>query len=144
MTSSCCGRDSATPECFGRGSQGASFVGSSKLSLFFPELCSFRRVCCFPRFCKIWPQMFELLGFWFRRCLGAFLRTPLRHRAFLRSPTTTMSTYRVGLLAQANFSAQTFKPAHKARAGQRAALSVQSAAAAMQHLEQRSTSELSP
>ena len=33
-------------------------------------------------------------------------------------------TYRVGLRAQANFSAQTFKPAHKARAGQRAALSV--------------------
>ena len=45
------------------------------------------------------------------------------------------ATYRVELLAQANFSAQTFKPAHKARAGQRAALSVQSAAAAMQHFE---------
>ena len=45
-------------------------------------------------------------------------------------------SYRVGLRAEANFSAQTFKPAHKARAGQRAAPSVQSAAAAMQHLEQ--------
>ena len=32
--------------------------------------------------------------------------------------------YRVGLRAEANFSAQTFKPAHKARAGQRAALSI--------------------
>ena len=47
----------------------------------------------------------------------------------------TVISYRVELLAQANFSAQTFKPAHKARTGQRAALSVQSAAAAMQHLE---------
>ena len=46
----------------------------------------------------------------------------------------------VGLRAQANFSAQTFKPASEARAGQRAALSVQSAAAAMQHLEQLSAS----
>ena len=26
---------------------------------------------CFPRFCKIWRQTFELWGFWFRRCLGA-------------------------------------------------------------------------
>ena len=55
---------------------------------------------------------------------------PISHRA-----------YRVELRAQANFSAQTFKPAHKARAGRRAALSVQSAA---QHLDQRSASELSP
>ena len=48
MTS--CGRtrDSATPECFGRGSQGTIFVRSSKISLFFPELCSFRRVFLFP------------------------------------------------------------------------------------------------
>ena len=35
-------------------------------------------------------------------------------------------TYRVELRAQANFSAPTFEPAHGARAGQRAALSVQS------------------
>ena len=34
------------------------------------------------------------------------------------------SSYRVGLWAQANCLAQTFKPAHKARAGQRAALYV--------------------
>ena len=34
-------------------------------------------------------------------------------------------TYRVGLRAQANFSARTFKPAREANAGQRAALSVQ-------------------
>ena len=34
-------------------------------------------------------------------------------------------TYRVGLRAQANISARTFKPEHEARAGQRAALSVQ-------------------
>ena len=43
---------------------------------------------------------------------------------FLNRFTCFTLTYRVGLPAQANFSAQTFKPAHKARAGQRAALSV--------------------
>ena len=42
-----------------------------------------------------------------------------------------------------DLSTQTLKPAHTARARQRAALLVQSAAAAMQHLEQRSASELS-
>ena len=72
MTSCGRGRDSATPECFGRGSQGMIFVRSSKISLFFPELCSFRRVFCFPCFCKIWRQTFELWGFGFRWCLGAF------------------------------------------------------------------------
>ena len=65
------GRGSATPGCFGQGSQGTIFVRSSKLSLFVPELCSFRRVFCFPRFCKIWRQTFQPWGFWFRRCLGA-------------------------------------------------------------------------
>ena len=70
MTSCGRGRDSATRECFGRGSQGTIFVRSSKLSLFFPELCPFRRVFCFPRFWKIWRQTFKLWGFWFRRCLG--------------------------------------------------------------------------
>ena len=70
LTSCGRGRDSATRECFGRGSQGTIFVRSSKLSLFFPELCPFRRVFCFPRFCKIWRQTFNLWGFWFRRCLG--------------------------------------------------------------------------
>ena len=65
------GRGSATPECFGRGSQRTIFVRSLKLSLFFPELCSFRRVFCFPRFCIIWRQPFEPWGFRFRRCLGA-------------------------------------------------------------------------
>ena len=50
--------------------------------------------------------------------------------------------YRVGLQAQANFSAPTFEPAHEARAGQCATLSVESAAAAMQVLDERSTSKL--
>ena len=43
MTSCGRGRDSATPERFGRGSRGMISVRSSKLSLFFPELCPFRR-----------------------------------------------------------------------------------------------------
>ena len=46
-----CGRgwDLATLECFWRGYRGTIFVRSSKLSLFFPELCPFRRVFSFPR-----------------------------------------------------------------------------------------------
>ena len=53
------------------------------------------------------------------------------------------NAYRVGLWARAKFSGPTFEAAHETRTGQRAALSVQSAAAAMQHLDQRSVSELS-
>ena len=43
MTSCGRGRDSATQECLGRGSRGTIFVRSSKSSLFFQELCPFRR-----------------------------------------------------------------------------------------------------
>ena len=90
MTS--CGRErgSATPECFGRGSQGTIFVRSSKLSLFFPELCSFRRVFCFPHFCKNWRQTFEPWGFWFRRCLGALFENCALSQG---TPTTTTSIF---------------------------------------------------
>ena len=59
---------------------GTIFVRSSKRSLFFPELCSFRRVFCFPCFCKIWRQTFERWGFWFRRFLGALFGNS-SHRA---------------------------------------------------------------
>ena len=94
MTSCGRGRGSATSECFGRGSQGTIFVRSSKLSLFFPELCSFRRVFCFPRYCKIWRQTFEPRGFWFRRCLGAlFENCGPSLGIFLRTPTTTTSIF---------------------------------------------------
>ena len=37
---------------------------------------------CFPRFWKIWRQMFKLWGFRFEDVLGLFLKTPLHHRAF--------------------------------------------------------------
>ena len=94
MTSCGRGRGPATPECFGRGSQGTIFVRSSKLSLFFPELCSFRRVFCFPRFCKIWRQTFEPWGFWFWRCLGALFENCAPSPCiFLRTPTTTTSIF---------------------------------------------------
>ena len=63
------------------GAFGKIFVWSSKLSLFCLDLCSFRRVFCFLRFCKIWRQTFEHWGFWFRRCLGALFDTPLGHQA---------------------------------------------------------------
>ena len=94
MTSWGRGRGSATSECFGRGSQGTIFVRSSKLSLFFPELWSFRRLFCFPRFCKIWRQTFEPWGFWFQRCLGALFENCAQSLGiFLRTPTTTTSIF---------------------------------------------------
>ena len=77
------GRDSATLECFGRGSQGTIFVWSSKLSLFFPELCSFRRVSfvsrAFIRFGTIHSSS-GALGF--DVVLELFLKTPLRNQSF--------------------------------------------------------------
>ena len=90
MTSCGRGRDSATSECFGQGSQETIFVRSSKISLFLPELCSFRRVFCFPRFCKIWRQTFKLWSFWFLRCLGAFFEnSALSPGIFLRTLNIT-------------------------------------------------------
>ena len=55
----------------------------------------FRRVFfCFPRFCKIWRQTFELWGIWFRRCLGALFETCAPSLGiFLRTPTTTTSFF---------------------------------------------------
>ena len=86
MTSSGCGRDSATPECFGRSSRGTIFVQSSKLSRFFPELCPFRRVFLFPALLKDLAPNVQALGllastmswrsFWkLRSVTGHFLRT---------------------------------------------------------------------
>ena len=103
----CCGRgrDSATWECFGRGSLGTIFVRSSKLSLFFPELCPFRRVFCFPRFWKIWRQTFKLWGFWFRRCLGGlFENSAPSPGIFLRTPTTWTTTTSIFLKISFLFS----------------------------------------
>ena len=37
----------------------------------FQGYVHFEEFFCFPCFCKIWRQTFELWGFWFRRCLGA-------------------------------------------------------------------------
>ena len=89
MTTCGRGRNSPTPECFERGSHGTIFVRTSKLSLSFPELCSFRRVFCFPRFCKIWRHRSSL---WFRRCPGALFEncTPSLG-IYLRTPGTTAS-----------------------------------------------------
>ena len=38
---------------------------------FFQNYVRFEEFFCFPRFWKIWRQMFKLRGFWFRRCFGA-------------------------------------------------------------------------
>ena len=82
MTSCGRGRDSAIVECFGRGYRGTIFVRSSKLSLFFPELCPFRRVFLFPALLKDLAPNVQALGllvltmFW-----GSFwkLRSVTRH-----------------------------------------------------------------
>ena len=57
-----------------------------------------------------------------RRLMVRWMRHGLFHRRQDRQQGA--SAYRVGLRAQANFSTPTFEPAHEARAGQRAALSV--------------------
>ena len=44
--------------------------------------------------------------------------------SFMKDVPIDSFAYRVGLRAQANFSAPTFEPAHEARTGQHAALSV--------------------
>ena len=85
MTSCRCGRDSATPECFGRGSQGTIFVRSSKISLFVPELCSFRRVFFVSRaFVRFGAKRSSAGAFGFDDVLELFLETPLGHFCELR------------------------------------------------------------
>ena len=37
----------------------------------FQSYVRFEEFFCFPRFSKIWRQMFKLWGFWFGRCFGA-------------------------------------------------------------------------
>ena len=83
MTSCGRGRDSATLECFGRGYRGTIFVRSSKLSLFLPELCPFRRVFFVSRaFERFGAKCSSSGAFGFDDVLGLFLKTSLRHRAF--------------------------------------------------------------
>ena len=62
MTSCGRGRDSATRESFGRGSGGTIFIRSSKLSLFFPKICPFWRVFCFPALLKDLAPNVQALG----------------------------------------------------------------------------------
>ena len=94
MTSCGRGRDSATLECFGRGYWGTIFVRSWKLSLFFPELCPFRRVFLFPALFKDLAPNVQALGllvwtmfwgsFWkLRSVTGHFCELWLRPQVFL-------------------------------------------------------------
>ena len=87
------GRDSATLECFARGYRGTIFVRSSKLSLFFPELCPLRRAFLFPALLKDLAPNVRALGlFWFRRCFGAlFANSAPSPGIFLQTLTTTTS-----------------------------------------------------
>ena len=90
MTSCGRGRDSATRECFGQAYRGTIFVRSSKLSLFLPELRPFRRVFFVSRaFERFGAKCSSSGAFGFDDVLGLFLKTPLRHRAFFRTLTTT-------------------------------------------------------
>ena len=70
----------------GEASQRTIFVRSSKISLFFPELCSFRRVFfvsrAFVKFGAKRSSSGAFAKFWFRRCLGAFFENSAHHRAF--------------------------------------------------------------
>ena len=78
------GRDSATRECFRRGFWGTIFVRSSKLSLFFPELCSFRRVFFVSHaFERFGDKRSSSVAFGFDDVLEVFLKTPFCHRAFI-------------------------------------------------------------
>ena len=96
MTSCGRGRDSATLECFGRGYRGTIFVRSSKLSLFFPELCLFRRFFCFPALLKDLAPKVQALGllvstmfwgsFWkLRSVTGHFCELLQRPQVFLEN-----------------------------------------------------------
>ena len=97
MTSCGRGRDLATLECFGRGSRGTIFVRSSKLSLFFPEVCPFGRVFLFPAHLKDLAPNVQALGllvstmFWgslwkLRSVTGHFFANSYYdHKYFLKS-----------------------------------------------------------
>ena len=74
MTSCGCGRDSATLECFGQGSQGTIFVRRSKISLFFRELCSFRRVFVSRVFVRFGAKRSSAGAFGFDDVLELFLK----------------------------------------------------------------------
>ena len=84
-------------KCFGRGSQGTIFVRSSKLSLFIPELCPFRRVFFVSRaFERFGAKRSSSGAFGFDDVLEVSLKTPLRHQAFFfceLDPITTTSIF---------------------------------------------------
>ena len=66
---------------FGDALKGRFSFEARKYLFSFPSYVQFEDFVCFPRFCKIWRQPFELWGFWFRRRLEALFETPLGHRA---------------------------------------------------------------
>ena len=92
MTSCGRGRDSATLECFGRGYQGTIFVRSSKLSLSLWRVMSVSKSFSVSRaFQRFGAKCSSSGAFGLDDVLGLFLKTPLRHRAFLGTLTTTTS-----------------------------------------------------
>ena len=95
MTSCGCGRDSATSECFGRGSRGTIFVRSLILSLFFLELCPFRRVFLFSALLKDLAPNVQALGLLVSTMTWrSFENSALSPGIFfLRTPTTTTSIF---------------------------------------------------
>ena len=81
MTS--CGRrrDSATPECFGRGSQGTIFVRSSKYIFSFQRYVHFEEFFVSRAFVRFGAERSSAGAFGFDDFLELFLETPLGHRA---------------------------------------------------------------
>ena len=61
----------------------------------FQSYVRFEEFFCFPRFWKIWRQMFKLWGFWFRQCFGAlFENSAPSSGIFLRALTTTSISWK--------------------------------------------------
>ena len=84
MTSCGLGRDSATVwNVLGEAIEGRfSFEARNYLFSFRSYVRFEEFFFCFPRFERFGAKCSSSGAFWFRRCFGALLKTPLRHRAF--------------------------------------------------------------
>ena len=77
------GRDSATPECFGRGSQGTIFVRSSKIISFLSRVMFISKNFFVSRaFVKFGAKRSSPGAFGFDDVLELFLKTAPGHQAF--------------------------------------------------------------
>ena len=76
----------------GEGIEGQFSFEARNYLFSFRSYVRFEEFFCFPRFWKIWRQMFKLWGFWFRRCFGALFENSAPSPGIcLRTLTTTTS-----------------------------------------------------